>query len=476
MVVKRARHLVGDDKIYQENDAITTRVLDGSNNDLGSIYDYLFQGKQVEGVNVTDIKRTGIYKVKNLKGLPSDVSTSDTSILEVTSVGNQDKPEFIHYKVTTNNGVVKEMSVRGDGGNNTGWTLGGVQLQNTVSGLQNQIGDLKKLETSSKTSITNAVNIVKDMSDDNKKSIDSLRNDLNTYKGHNHDDRYVTKWGGEFTGDVNLKSGIKLNGHTWKGTLNNLISANSGKDWTDLNLGNDEMALRIKSRNGDVTINGSKVITVGNAGIGSGLDADKLDGIESASFMRKDIDNRVTSRYKGYGINSQIILSGIADSVMNKREQTGLLFRRSDSDETVVSAIRSNQNGELNFMTNASGIADNVNTKSTLKLLSNGITSTQGQYVTGRLNGNAFLEFRQEENKSGIGFQTDKGAGDVIDQLHVRVWAKGGQNIMTFGAGGNRETVQIYHSPYIGEHGARLFIQSEEPSGHIPEQSVWLGW
>ena len=49
------------------------------------------------------------------------------------------------------------------------------------------------------------------------------------------------------------------------------------------------------------------------------------------------------------------------------------------------------------------------------------------------------------------------------------------QEVMSLGAN-NGEAVYINHSPYIGEHGRRLFMQDEQPGGDVPYGSVWIGF
>ena len=83
---------MGDDVFYFDNDAVTTKVLDNNKNELGTLQEYLFEGKTITSGSVTNIKHSGVYKVKGLSGLPSEIPSSQYSILEVKAIGNQDNP------------------------------------------------------------------------------------------------------------------------------------------------------------------------------------------------------------------------------------------------------------------------------------------------------------------------------------------------------------------------------------------------
>jgi hypothetical protein len=69
------------------------------------------------------------------------------------------------------------------------------------------------------------------------------------------------------------------------------------------------------------------------------------------------------------------------------------------------------------------------------------------------------------------------GGWSDYDKNHSVVWWNGrtNQGIVQYGVGANGETLHILHSPYIGDHRRRLFMQDEEPGGDIPVGSVWIG-
>lgn len=73
-------------------------------------------------------------------------------------------------------------------------------------------------------------------------------------------------------------------------------------------------------------------------------------------------------------------------------------------------------------------------------------------------------------NANGVNF------GNTPLQVSGQMYSMTNQKVMHLGYGTNGETVYINHSPYIGEHASRLFLQSEAPSGDIPDGSVWIGY
>ncbi len=93
---------------------------------------------------------------------------------------------------------------------------------------------------------------------------------------------------------------------------NTFISASSGSNVRIRNGGNDSTnELIIGSGNDALTWRGNKVFHAGNDGASSGLDADKVDGLQASSFLRSDQDDTTTGKlsvqklgFNGVGSNS----------------------------------------------------------------------------------------------------------------------------------------------------------------------------
>jgi len=92
--------------------------------------------------------------------------------------------------------------------------------------------------------------------------------------------------------DTGVKAVHFVNGstRTGDGGINTYTIRN---DAGSLRLGRSEYSTLIEG-SGDLTFNANEVWHAGNDGAGSGLDADLLDGISSASFLRGDVDDTFT--------------------------------------------------------------------------------------------------------------------------------------------------------------------------------------
>ena len=97
-----------------------------------------------------------------------------------------------------------------------------------------------------------------------------------------------------------------------------------------------------------------------------------------------------------------------------------------------------------------------------------------------------FLEDSTMENEAQLSFvhgddpwdPNGKGMGFIRrakeNQVVFYNW-RAKTEVMYLGAN-NGEAVDIKHSPYIGEHHRRLFMQDEWPGGDVPYGSVWIGF
>src|SRR5699024_4859030 len=86
------------------------------------------------------------------------------------------------------------------------------------------------------------------------------------------------------------------------------------------------------------------------------------------------------------------------------------------------------------------------------------------------------LNFQTFDEKTG---NYDKGVGFFKPTWDQGSLAVGNWNtsevVAQFAVGANHEAVKLNHSPYIGDHNRRLFMQDEQPSGDVPVGSVWIG-
>jgi len=66
---------------------------------------------------------------------------------------------------------------------------------------------------------------------------------------------------------------------------------------TDLTLYNEISGgnIAINTTSGNVTVNGSRVLTIADEGSGNGIDADTLDGLEASQFIRSDLNDTIST-------------------------------------------------------------------------------------------------------------------------------------------------------------------------------------
>ena len=243
MAYKQIDYTIGSDHLNFPAEAETTRIFNSSRNSVGSLEELIFKGKTSNGARITDFKVAGVYKVTNLKGLPTGITTDKIGILSVTAVGNIGAPDLLKYEYISNSGqVVTTTSV---GGKTLGFVTLGIQLQNQMNSLNNQIGSLSGLATTNNKSVGDAINEI------------------------NHE----------------LDTGPKMNfasflgGKDSRGTNVDLIGINSSNQ---LQIGDASHTVNIKS-NGGLTINGQKVVTAANP---KALNADTVDGFHANVFAR----------------------------------------------------------------------------------------------------------------------------------------------------------------------------------------------
>lgn len=458
MGIKKAKYEVAQNIIHFETDDRMVNILDSKDNLIGSLRELAFEGKVVNSGTFQDIKHAGVYRIKGLSGMPQGVPSDKECLLTVQAIGDADNPELIFYKVITPNGVVLENTVSGS--SSSGWGSGGVNLQNTIKNINSSIGDVANLKTNAKN-VSDSLNELKAEAD---KSEDHLNKLQDSFDKHNHDDRYVDQDGDIMTGDLKLQGGTIVLGNDVAYTaFNNAGSrTNIAKVDKDNNvvLGDEKFNVELKGK--EITFNGESVVTSKNIG----KFAPKTD---TSSFI------------KNYG--------GTMYGNLSFYKNSHLKFDTSGDDNTILEV----QNG---WLTNGKLSADSTGTLKYSKDANSSfefsphdglvLNNTPGITITNkRSDGHEGRITWVRQNNTG-GYtdsgiylcQPQWGGWSEDEKTHTVGWYNGrtGQSIVQYGVGRNGETLRIFHSPYIGEHGSRLFIQNEQPIGDIPYGSVWIGF
>lgn len=460
MAIKTAQYEINKDVYHFVTDDNAVKVLDDNKNELGTLRELVFTGKVVDGGNFTDIKHSGVYRVKNMTGMPSNIPSDKECILSVLSIGDQNNPSVTLYKLIAPNGVISENTVSGS--TQSGWGNGGITLRNELTDINNSLGKVSSLATSNKN-LTGAINEQQGKITDLQSDLTNLTKRFNTFDGY--DKRYMQLSGGTFTGSPVANNSIAYQGLTTKGAKVNIGYVNSNNQ---LIIGSNNVPTNIQGM-GELLFNGHKVFTDANTGKGSNLDADKLDGIDSTGFVKTNGDDIKNGRLK---INQNMISIKVKEDNIYQSA-----FNFVNSSDQVLSEIVTNGAGDFALNT---GLPAGRKNRTTLYIGRDGEIRHQGSRPQ------IFLENATMENDEQLSFSHGddpwrpygQGMGFTRRAKENKVvfynW-RADIEVMDFGAN-NGEAVDIKHSPYIGEHHRRLFMQDEWPGGDIPYGSVWIGF
>lgn len=458
MAIKRAKYWNNHNVFHFETDDRQVLILDKNNDTIGTLREMLFTGKVVSGGNFKDIKHSGVYRVKGLQEMPSNIPADKECILAVTAIGDVNNPDMILYRLISPNGVITENTVSGSQA--SGWMSGGVGLQNTIKSINSSLGEVARLATKAKD-LTSAVNELNGLANGTAEGLQKLTQQFNQ---HNHDDRYVNQDGDAMSGDLAMANGKHYHVFNRAGTRVNFGYMNNGNQ---LVVGDAGYDTELTGEN--LTFNGSKVLTANNFE-GMQLSAHELDGIDSNGFIQVNKDDTKNGTL-GFTANHHISfdVNGQDNQIINLH-----------SGSTQVGSIHANSQGVLEYLSGGfKYIVDGHD--HTLKLQHSGgielndhINDPYEPRITWRR-----LDDNGTPMDAGLWLcQPAKWGGwPDFEKKHTVLWYNGRteQSIAQYGYGNNGEAVRIFHSPYIGEHASRLFIQNERPSGDIPYGSVWIG-
>ena len=289
MAIKNAEYQIkesgGFNVYHYTTNSGAVKILDSNKNILGTLHEFSFEGKVVESGSFKDLKISGLYKIKSVSGLPETIPSGKIALLQVKAVGIINAPEFINYQVIYPGGTIYNKTIIGS--TESSWSNGGTKLENTITTLLSNFGELSGLNTETKGSLVGALNEVNINLNTTKQSLKSLDT---SFVAHNHDSRYIKKDGDDILGDINIPSTKGFYAKLSSGELRNLISTQSNGD---LQVGNEKSVLNLYSTN-NLLHNGKKVWTEVNDGTNSGLDADLLDGLHGSDYAKSSTTNTFT--------------------------------------------------------------------------------------------------------------------------------------------------------------------------------------
>ena len=437
MAIKNAEYQIkesgGFNVYHYTTNSGAVKILDSNKNILGTLHEFSFEGKVVESGSFKDLKISGLYKIKSVSGLPETIPSGKIALLQVKAVGKINVPEFVNYQVFYPNGTIYNKTIIGS--TESSWSNGGTKLENTITTLLSNFGELSGLNTDTKGSLVNALNEVNTNLSETKNTLAGLNT---SFVAHNHDSRYIKKDGDDILGDINIPSTKGFYAKLSSGELRNLISTQSNGD---LQVGNEKSVLNLYSTN-NLLHNGRKVWTEVNDGANSGLDADLLDGLHGSDYAKSSTTNTFT---ESNVFNKNVSIKGIV----------GL------GDKLTVF---SDSNNDFNINTDSS-VAFNFRVDKEAKIHANSVYFDDGS---------VFGENRLvwgDPTVDGIGFLRNPA---YKNELWLHHWTKSGTpgSGRFFWADPKTNTVNFDNS--ISISGRRMYMQGNQPTGSIPVGSIWF--
>lgn len=437
MAIKNAEYQIkesgGFNVYHYTTNSGAVKILDSNKNILGTLHEFSFEGKVVESGSFKDLKISGLYKIKSVSGLPEDIPSGKIALLQVKAVGKINTPEFINYQVIYPGGTIYNKTIIGS--TESSWSNGGTKLENTITTLLSNFGELSGLNTETKGSLVNALNEVNTNLNTTKNTLEGLNT---SFVAHNHDSRYIKKDGDDILGDINIPSTKGFYAKLSSGELRNLISTQSNGD---LQVGNAKSVLNLYSTN-NLLHNGKKIWTEVNDGDNSGLDADLLDGLHGSDYAKSSTTNTFTESNvfnKNVSIKGNI---GLGDKL----------------------TVFSDSNNDFNINTDSS-IAFNFRVDKEAKIHANSIYFDDGSVF-----GENRLVWGDTTGDS-IGFLRNPVYKNELWMYH---WAKQG----TSGSGrffwANPIHNTINFDKEISISGRRVFMQSNQPTSNLEVGSIWI--
>lgn len=287
MSIKIASYNITNEKdadvVHFETNVEQIQVLDSKKEIVGNLGDLLMKGKMVTSGHFSDLKISGTYGLKGVTGLPKDVPLDKIHILSISAQGATiGNPTFAVYQLMTQEGKIYNNVVVGK--KEGGWTSGGKIVDEKITTILKELGDLTSLKTAEKTSVVKSVNeLYTNLAAETKK----LKDLTEKFNSHNHDDRYVKRVGGIINGEMTIKNNVAVSGERANGAKVNVLKVD-GAD--TLQVGAKGVELHVFGGENPL-YNGQKIWTAATDGAGSGMDADLLAGVKSDKYARLDKKN-----------------------------------------------------------------------------------------------------------------------------------------------------------------------------------------
>lgn len=450
-----------EETIHHETSGKQVKLFDESMNEIGNLNGVL-NGKDMgqTEVDIMTLKYSGSYIVRKMKNPPKPIDKS--SILQVFAVGEIGAPDFVHFTIIYPSGDVFDNTVVGS--KESGWSSGGQTLKqsldttnknvdaNAVGIKTNKDGlaALKtshdslstKLDTTNKNVATNADGIKTNK--DGLAALKASHVSLSTkHDGHNHDTRYLKLSGGNVTGNIGLQYGASYSFVSAQGERKNFATYSVAGGAV---LGDASVVLEIKSKD-SIKHNGKKLWSEVNDGKGSGLDADKIHGVDGSYVVSTNKVNRFKEEL--------YIDNGKSVSFQSSGASSGVYWLNNNG--AVRSSIRSSSDGSIQFYGNGGEWNTKVDG-------SGNLISYKSIYFNSSLGENRTV-YQLNGTDKGMGFYRNTSS----KYLGVYDWQRSVRLAYFDEVNGS---LYLDQSPYI--KGRRLHLQSATPTGSHSVGDVWI--
>ena len=411
--------------VHYETSGEQVKFFDGEN-EIGTLND-LVNGKALNNANILTIKHTGTHLVSSMINPPVEISGGKIAVLSSQAFGKVGSPSFVHFTFITSDGQVFHNTVIGS--KSSGWSSGGKSLRDEIENINSSI-------SSSQNRIQTTENEITTIKEKHSQLLDN-------FEKHNHDNQYLKLSGGEVTGEVTFRQGANLRVSTPQGQKRELVlySVQDG-----ISFGDTSVQLNIKSSN-SLLHNGKKIWTEVNHGKGSGLDADRLQGISGDQFVRKDSTNIL----KG----ETWIENGKSITFKEDGASSGVYWYSNAGAHK--SSIRSNSNGEIVFY--------QPNGATNIKIDGAGNIQTNRNINLTATNGEVIVNFKLNASDNGMYMYRNSGS------QYLGFWNGFTNKRMAFFSY-NQGYLHFDEAPSI--LGRRLYMQSETPSGTKSVGDIWI--
>lgn len=446
MSIKKAKanHHNGTDfdVLHYETQASQVKLLGSDGAIRTSIQEAIIDGKSIEGIDLNSVLDTGLYAIKNCLNSPLE-SITESFVMNVYAVKIVGIGSVVVQLVEDH---IKQDSHKRyfDGTVFTPWQSAGSELIKKINKNKDSIGSTELLSTTAKGSLVEAVNEVVTNAKGSLNELNSLIERVSGIEtvqgGHDHDDLYVRKTGGDYTGEVSVANNKSIAGKNTSGlnvnigkidALNKLIVGDAGY----------EAVLMAKGANlsvGDGTSK-FKVYHSGNAGHGSGMDADTIDGVEGSKLAKVDDNNRFTVDQHISEGKSVILASSELSN------QSGSIFFQTKAG-VQTGRIRPNLDGGMKLY---------AGTVVGLDILASGDTETTHDHILNAKDRQVAVRFKLNDVDLGAGLYMN----NTSKQLGMYDWEKKDWYFTT-----DRDDMLVNFRNALKIQGKKLSIQTTAPA------------